>query len=283
MSCYTAEQRREILARSRALLAKAAPADPDAGDNPVIFKVRDEALVIDAKPKPVRTDDRRRRRRQQDDSVTEIPSAGLPVEASSTLTTDDEPWWRWVEQHCDYRAEVTHAVVAQVVADVQADAREVRDRDAGIVERELQLMRRELDALHQQVALERGLRDLRTEVEAARAEIPKMPAIAKRLEAEQARLRSELADTRLKLRVHQSTTDYGISELRRQQAATKVAAKTAAAKAASVEMEFEARSSRFVMRDIDLAAAEALHEFASQAVSTWQERTSWIFNPAGTA
>ena len=283
MSCYTAEQRREILARSRALLAKAAPVDPDAGDNPVIFKTRDEALVIDAEPKPVRTDARRRRRRQQDDSVTEIPSAGLPVEASSALTTDDQPWWQWVERHCDYRAEFTHQVIAQVIGEFQAEVREHRERDAGIVERELQLMRRELAVLREQIGLARALGDLRTEVEQARNEVPKMPAVAKRLEAEQARLRSELADTKLKLRVHELTTAFGISELRKQAAATKVAAKTAAAKAASVEMEFEARSSRFVMRDIDLAAAEALHEFASQAVSTWQERTSWLFDPAGTA
>ena len=282
MSCYTAEQRREIIAQARALLAKAAPTDPDAGDNPVIFKTRDEALVIDAKPKPVRTDDRRRRPRQQD------ALDHLPVEAASG--TEDAPWWQWVERHCDYRAEFTHQVIAQVISELQVEVREHRERDAGIVERELQLMRRELAVLREQVGLARALGDLRAEVEQARAEVPKMPAVAKRLEAEQAHLRSELDATKLKLRVHQSTTDFAVTELRKQAAATKAATKAAAAKAASVEMELETSSSRFVMRDIDPAAAEQLREFASQVVGRWDYSarrwsagTRWIFDPAGTA
>jgi hypothetical protein len=47
-------------------------------------------------------------------------------------------------------------------------------------------------------------------------------------------------------------------------------------------MEMETKSSRFVMRDIDPAAAEALREFAAQIVSARDKSAGWIF-PAGTA
>jgi septal ring factor EnvC (AmiA/AmiB activator) len=76
------------------------------------------------------------------------------------------------------------------------------------------------------VALQRGLRDLRDEVEEAREQVPKIPAIAdrltaeqKRLEAEQARLERELAKTKdriSKMRADQSIMSYGLDELRKQ-------------------------------------------------------------------
>ena len=273
MPRYTLEQQREIIAQARALLAKPAAAAEDkpaavhARDG-LVFKTRDEALVIDAKPKVVRRKDNS----VSDDDGLDALSANASAYASSqTLTTD--PWWKWVEQHCDYRINVTEEAIGQVIGEFQVEASAHCEREVGIVKRELELMRRELSALREQVALERRLRDLRAEVEEACREVPKMPAIAARLEAEQVRLRGELDATKNQLRVNQSITDYGLAELRKQaRAATRAA------------VELQTSTSRFVMRDIHPAAARTLHEFASEVVGTWDRRAIWTtVDPAGTA
>ena len=73
----------------------------------------------------------------------------------------------------------------------------------------------------------------------------------------------------------QSVTAYGLAELHK---------KTAAAKAAaSMEMQLETSTSRFVVRDLDPAAAKAMREFASQVVDAWDGRAVWMSDPAGTA
>jgi hypothetical protein len=135
----------------------------------------------------------------------------------------------------------------------------------------------------EQVGLERGLRDLRRQVVAAQKAVPKLPAIEARLEAKQARLdaeqtrlRHELDATKDKLgkvRVNQSITDYNLSEMRKE---------AAASKATSIEMELQTSTSRLVMRDIHPAAAKALREFAAQAVADGD--TVWFSDPpAGNA
>jgi hypothetical protein len=78
-----------------------------------------------------------------------------------------------------------------------------------------------------------------------------------------------------KLRANQSITDYGLSELRKEAAATKAAA--------SLEMELETSTSRFVMRNIYPAAAKTLREFASQVIDARDGGAVWLSNPAGTA
>jgi predicted nucleic acid-binding Zn-ribbon protein len=140
--------------------------------------------------------------------------------------------------------------------------------------RDLEITRRELAALREEVKLQQELRDLRAEVEEARQQVPKFPAIASHLEAEQSRLRDELNTTKNRMRANQSIAEYGISKLREQ-------AWAATRKTASVEMKLETKSSSFTMRDIDPAAAEALRDFAAQIISA-RERAGFIF-PAGTA
>jgi chromosome segregation ATPase len=160
--------------------------------------------------------------------------------------------------------------VGEVLGTLRADARDEVD----VVKRDLEIMRREFAALREEVKLERSLRDLRAEVEEAQQQLPKFPAIASRLEAEQSRLREELDATRTRMRANQSIAEYGISKLRNETA-------KATRAAASVEMKLESKSSRFMMRDIDPAAAEALREFATQIVSA-RGKGGFIF-PAGTA
>jgi hypothetical protein len=80
--------------------------------------------------------------------------------------------------------------------------------------------------------------EVRSEVEEARNEVPKLPAVAARLEAEQARPERELDATKKKLgrrRVNQSVTDYELRELRKETAAAKAAVKAAG----SIKLELE--------------------------------------------
>jgi hypothetical protein len=113
--------------------------------------------------------------------------AAASASASALATSGTavgEPWWEWVERHVEYRQSVMHEVVGQVLGEFQAQAREHCEREVGHVKRELELTRRELGILREEVELERGLRDLRAEVDEARKEVPKVPAIAAQLATE---------------------------------------------------------------------------------------------------
>jgi predicted nuclease with TOPRIM domain len=132
------------------------------------------------------------------------------------------------------------------------------------------------------VALQRGLRDLRDEVEEAREQVPKIPAIVdrltaeqKHLEAEQARLERELTKTKerlSKMRVDQSIADYRLSEHLREQPAP------------GVELKFETASTSFAVKDLDPNAAAAWREFVAGVLDAQQDAatsmsisdTGWI-------
>jgi chromosome segregation ATPase len=188
-------------------------------------------------------------------------------------------WCEWVDARMDNRFDTYSEAVGKVLGEFRAQAREHCNREIEIVKRELELTRRELNILREEVGLERGLRDLRSEVAKARKQVPKVPSIAARLEAQQTRLQRELDATKQKvsrLRVDQSITDHGLSELGKQMATAKAAA--------SIEMELETSSTHFVMRNIDPAAAKALREFASQVIDARDGGAVWLSDPvAGTA
>jgi hypothetical protein len=151
-------------------------------------------------------------------------------------------------------------------------AREQLERDDASMRRELELSKRELTVLREEVALERGLRDLRSEVEETRRQLPKLPAIVSRLEAEQTRLRQEFAATKDKLarlRTDQSITDYGLPQLRK---------KTEAAAKAAVQVDVEFETARFTTT-LHPDAAEALRRFAAEVVDAEQV---WLPPPAST-
>jgi chromosome segregation ATPase len=185
--------------------------------------------------------------------------------------------------YCEYRASHMTEVLGQCFGEFRMQAREHCDREVGIVKRELELLRREFTILREEVGLERELRDLRSEVVEARKQVPKLPAIEARfdaeqtrLKAEQARLERELAKTRervSKMRVDQSIAAYHLAELRKQ---------AEASSAASIEMEFESRSSRFQMKAVHPEAAKALKEFATQIIDG-TDGTLWLPGPAGNA
>jgi chromosome segregation ATPase len=131
--------------------------------------------------------------------------------------------------------------------------------------RELELSKRELALLQREIGLERAVRVLHDEVEAAKTEIPRLPEIEARvgakqskLAAEQKRLGEELAkqkDRIGKLRVDQSVTEYGLKEdlkeLKRAQQPV-------------VELKFESVDGQFTMRDMHPDAAAAWRRFVRE-------------------
>jgi hypothetical protein len=143
-------------------------------------------------------------------------------------------------------------------------------REVAVLKRELDQLRQEVTVLREQVGLERGLRDLRSEVEEARAQVPKVPEIAARLEAGQARLRREVAATKSKVdrvRVDQSIADWRLAELRK---ATEARA-----------VKIETTVSTFKMREVHPDARVALHNYAAEALKTTAplSETIWMFDP----
>jgi hypothetical protein len=238
MSRFTSAQRAGILAEARANLAKrtnlAEREATSSRQSEIIYKTNHDAAVGSS---PARS-----------------TSAGAEL-----------PWWQWVDERLESCLEANNEGVGVALAEYCA-------QEIAPLKRELELLQREVTQLREQVGLERGLRDLRTQVEVARAQVPKIPEIAARLEREQGRLQRELESTQQKLkrtRVDQRIADYQLNKLR----------EATEARSAAVEMKLETSISSFTMRDIHPDAASALKNFAAE---TFKKETLWVF-PAGSA
>jgi hypothetical protein len=171
------------------------------------------------------------------------------------------PWWEWVERCVDARLTAAAEGMGQVLGEFHDEAL-----------REIAALKRELATLRDEVAVERGLRALRDEVKEARAQVPKVPAIAAKLEAENARLRRDIekANGKLsRLRVDQSLADHRLAKL----------SKETADRATVLETKIETSISSFTMREVHPDARAALRNFATDALK--DSRT--IFTTVGTA
>ena len=148
---------------------------------------------------------------------------------------------------------------------------------------ERESLRREIVLLREQVALERGLRNLQNEVVEAQKQIPRLPAIVSQLPAETtiawveadkkiAALERELTATKKRLskaRVEQSITNYNLAELQR-------------AQASKTEIQIETSTTLFAMRGLDPQAAQTLLAFAEQCLDAQDGAPIWLSPPAGT-
>jgi hypothetical protein len=229
MSCYTPEQRREIMARARAILAETAPAVQRGA---VVPRATGPKLVFKTK---VQTEPRESARSTE---AAESSKTSVVARANS-----EQSWWEWVDARMEHRLHEYSKAVGQVIGTKARDVRDQLEEGDAAIRREFELLQREFRVLQKEVALERGLKALREEVETARAEVPKLPAIAaqfdaeqKQLKAKQARLEHELAMTKDKLRVNQSITDYNLREMRKQMDASA---------GASVELELRVSAAIF--------------------------------------
>jgi hypothetical protein len=137
--------------------------------------------------------------------------------------------------------------------------------------------------LRGELGVARSLTALHGEVEAARAEIPKLPAIVSQLQAETtiarveadkkiAALERELTATKKRLskaRVEQSITNYNLAELQR-------------AQASKAEIQIETSTTLFAMRGLDPQAAQTLRAFAEQCLDANDLQPIWLSPAAGT-
>jgi hypothetical protein len=147
--------------------------------------------------------------------------------------------------------------------------RERQEQEDALTRYEIGIARREYAVLQKEIGLERAVRALHDEVEAAKTEIPRLPEIEARVDAkqsklaaEQKRLGEELAkqkDRIGKLRVDQSVTEYGLKEdlkeLKRAQQPV-------------VELKFESVDGQFTMRDMHPDAATAWRRFVAEMVAS---------------
>jgi hypothetical protein len=192
----------------------------------------------------------------------------VPSERSTSVASGSElSWWQWVDARIEACLEAHNEAVGTAMG-------EFCGPQVAALRRQIELLEREVTQLREQVGLERGLAALREEVEEARKEVPKLPAIAERLETGQARLQRELKRTQdrvTRVRVNQSMTDFKLDEL----------SKATAKRAAGLEMKIETSVSAFAVGDIHPAAASALHDFAAEAINNG--KTIWRFDPGPTA
>jgi outer membrane murein-binding lipoprotein Lpp len=225
MSRFTTAQREGILAEARANLSKKTTEVRTRTSPEIVYKTH-----VNAPP-------------ARDERTTPVASGA------------EVPWWEWVERCVDGRLTATVEGIGQAAGELHDEAL----RSIATLKRELDQLRQEVTALREQVGLERGLRDLREQVDQARSEVPKVPALVAGLEKGQARLRREVAATKDKLtrvRTNQCITDYRLGELR----------KATEARAAGMEMKIETSISAFVMREVHPDAGAALRDFATEAL-----------------
>ena len=146
-------------------------------------------------------------------------------------------------------------------------------------QREIELTRRELGALQREVELKLNLK---SEVDAARAEVEELRQRATSFQAEVDALRETVAKqqkTILKLRAETHQLDY---EQREQDKAVRALRREA--KAASSEIELQTSTTYFRMKNVHPDAAAAMREVASQVLDAKDGRTiGWLEHPAGTA
>jgi hypothetical protein len=171
----------------------------------------------------------------------------------------------------------------RVELDYQRDALRTKAAEADRVE--LVASRRDIEQLREQIGVERGLRDLRSEVAEAQKQIPQVPALFTQLQTETwtaqieadkkiAALERELRATKdklSKLRVQNSETQHSVKRLERQ------------APTATAAIEIETSTRLFSMRGLHPEAAKTLRAFANEVIDAKDHRPIWLSPPAGTA
>ena len=259
-------------------------------------------------------DERQRRQRAEQASrraeplvykttVTEQPKRTTTVIPPEVGPQETQIWWEWtnkrlaaqkleIERNTETEFSAFHEAVGRALGIKARDLRNDLMLEDAVIRRDLDQLRRELEAqtrriddlraevvaarehgarelsaLREQIGVERGLRDLRSEVSEAQQQIPQLPAIVSQLQAETtsartdadkriAALERELKSTKERLsraRVEQSITSYNLAELQRAQQPV-------------VELKFESVDGQFIMKDMHPDAAQAWRLFVREMV-----------------
>ena len=179
------------------------------------------------------------------------PPKAAPVQQSA--------WWEWVKTHVDREIDALREATGQALAMKAGEVRAALSAEIDLIKRQVAQLRAEFDA-------DRGIKALQAEIAAARASVPKLPAIAADLEAEQAAMRKEIArltreltaaQTRItNVHVELSQTRYDLSKLE---------SKTPKP---VVTVTLSTPQSSFVVRDDDPGASAAWQRFLENVVQS---------------
>lgn len=134
---------------------------------------------------------------------------------SARVEQPEQSWWQWTQEHVAFHVEVIQEAMGRVVAHERRAFRE-----------EIGLLKRELTVLKEEVAVERGLKSLQTQIDDAKADTPRLPDIEARVEAAQAETKREIARLRRALekaqskisdlQVEASQTEYVLREMEKE-------------------------------------------------------------------
>jgi hypothetical protein len=179
--------------------------------------------------------------------------------AATRVSATEQPWWERVQEYVDYRVDVLRDAVGEALGTVTNKLCEQLEREDAVLKRENKLLRREFAVLREEVRVERGLRDLHEEVAEARKQMPKVPAIAERLRAEQNIARVDISTEQSKLRhdlsvlkARHSNLDANVFQFMRSMQNIQ-----------TNEIAYESASERMIIRPVHPDAARALREFAA--------------------
>ena len=92
-----------------------------------------------------------------------------------TTTDPTTAWVDWVDDRIQANNEAIVEGIGSALGDYCGQQVAPLKREIELLRRECECLRREFAALQESVGLERGLRDLRSEVDEARAQVPKVP------------------------------------------------------------------------------------------------------------
>jgi hypothetical protein len=155
-SRFSVAQRTGILAEARANAAKREFGTPERTSESTRSSSRQFEIV---------------HKTQVNDAAGSPPARAPSGRRTSVESVSDLNWWEWVDRRIDARLEAAAEGMGRVLGEFHDEAL----REVAAVKRELELLRQEFAVLRDQVGLERGLRDLREEVEQARSEVPGWP------------------------------------------------------------------------------------------------------------
>jgi hypothetical protein len=152
----------------------------------------------------------------------------------------------------------------RVELDYQRDALRMQVAEADRAD--LVALRRDIEQLREQIGVERSVRDLRSEVAEAQAQIPQVPALFTQLQTEtwtaQIEANKKIAALEKELRANKEK----LSKLRVQQSQTEHKLQHQAPPPV-VELKFESDDGQFTMRDMHPDAAAAWRRFATDMVA----------------
>lgn len=276
-SKFTAAQRAEIMAQSRRNVAHLA-AKPNGGGAQTNKYIEQDVASTQTELVSLRSDLAAlqahvevlaRTLASLVEDVTDTRSfvrKGLPA-VQAPQASDGVVWWEWVTAHVDARLAELSDVVAEAVGHIADRVREEFDERASAEKRELELLRRELTVLREEVGLEHALKDLRSSVVKAQRAVPQVPAIEARLRGEALIAKTdtdrELAELRKKLKDAQRT----IHSLQVRQAGLSRDLKRGLDEGLEVEWEASSSYARMVIRpSIHPDAAKTLREFAGRVI-----------------